>query len=425
MYCTTCFYLFTCCFIFQMNFPIPSSALSLRGDSFYQLIEQLCGQEAVELLRLQLIDNTVDLVQVDDVFLILQFESEQTAKLKEVLGIPNKDHLGKYSFFVLPGIRLKLEKLIRSLRRLLLPIEPSPTSMTAPVAIPPNLVQEHPFLIDLIHCLEAKSINEFSLDFIANLVYNLASTAKNAYRYKQSVKDFAASIYILGGRNLFEFIRSNIPGSLPSVTGLRSILTSTKYHFPEGEFQYARLKEFVSSSDCRYAFCAEDCTSVVPKVTYDSRSNSFVGFTLPLEGGFPCSGFFSTYSFNELESWHEQMDKSSLLNIYTVQALSRDSQRSIPPFLLAAYGTNGKYTSSDIVNRWSTIFDQCLSHDIRMLGFSADCDAKNLRAMRDSMGFFSRQQTEFLNHPSRFKISLLKVSGQHLFFLVCSVGYQS
>ena len=399
-------------------------SLSLHGDSFYQLIEQLCGQEAVELLRLQLIDNAADLVQVDDVFLILQFESEQTAKVKEVLGIPNKDHLGKYSFFVLPGIRLKVEKLIRSLRCLLLPIEPSPSSVNAPVTIPTNLIQEHPFLIDLINCLEAKSINDFSLDFIANLVSNLASTAKNAYRYKQSVKEFAASIYILGGRNLFEFIRLNIPGSLPSVTGLRSILKSTKCHFPEGEFQYARLKEFVSSSDCRYTFCAEDCTSVVPNVTYDSRSNSFVGFTLPLEGGFPSSGFFSTHAFNELESWHETMDKSSLLNIYTVQALSRDDQRSIPPFLLAAYGTNGKYTSSDIVSRWSTVFDQCLSRDIRMLGFSADCDAKNLRAMRESMGFFSGQQTKFLNHPSRFKISLLKVIGRYLFFLVCSVEYQ-
>ena len=224
-----------------MNFPIPSNGLSLHGDSFYQLIEQLCGQEAVELLRLQLIDNAADLVQVDDVFLILQFGSEQTAKVKEVLGIPNKDHLGKYSFFVLPGIRLKVEKLIRSLRCLLLPIEPSPSSMNAPVTIPTNLIQEHPFLIDLINCLEAKSINDFSLDFIANLVSNLASTAKNAYRYKQSVKEFAASIYILGGRNLFEFIRLNIPGSLPSVTGLRSILKSTKYHFPEGEFQYALL----------------------------------------------------------------------------------------------------------------------------------------------------------------------------------------
>ena len=135
------------------------------------------------------------------------------------------------------------------------------------------------------------------------------------------------------------------------------------------------------------------------------------------------ASFLPTHSMNlnlGMRRWINHLSSTSTLS----RALSRDDQRSIPAFLLAAYGTNGKHTSSDIVSRWSTVFDQCLSRDIRMLGFSADCDAKNLRAMRESMGFFSGQQTEFLNHPSRFKISLLKVRGRYLFFLVCSVEYQ-
>ena len=39
-----------------------------------------------------------------------------------------------------------------------------------------------------------------------------------------------------------------------------------------------------------------------------------------------------------------------------------------------------------------------------------DCDAKDLKAMRHSMSFFSNEKTDFEDHPHAFKISLLKVS---------------
>ncbi|CAF1525162.1 unnamed protein product, partial [Rotaria sp. Silwood1] len=56
-----------------------------------------------------------------------------------------------------------------------------------------------------------------------------------------------------------------------------------------------------------------------------------------------------------------------------IQPICPIGQISPPPFLLAAYGTNS---------------------------FSADCDPKQMKAMRDSMGFEE--------HPNRFEISLLR-----------------
>jgi len=396
-----------------MNFLLSTDALSFRGDSFYLMIEQFCGKELVDLLQLQLIDNSMSLIETSDPFFILKFESDRTKSIKEALGISCTDEHGNYSFFVMPGIRLKLEKLIRSLRKLIAPNTRS-SFMLKSLTISSELVEKHPFLFDLIHCLESNLLTDFSIDFLSNWMSNIASTSKNSFRYSQPVKDFAASVYILGGSNLFQFLRLNIPGSIPNLTSIRSMLSSSKYQFIEGEFQFSRFLELVQPLSCKYAFCGEDSTAVIPKVSYDASSNSFVGFTLPLKNGFPNCQFYSTSSLDELESWHNEVDKSSLLNIHVIQALTSSNQHTLSPFLLSAYGTNNRYTADDILNRWSKIFDVFMGQNIRILGFSTDADQKNLKAMRNSMGFFTKDQTIFLHHPNIFTISSLKVNQLHV-----------
>ncbi|CAM4832942.1 unnamed protein product [Rotaria magnacalcarata] len=397
-----------------MNFLLPANALSLKGDSFYHIVEEYCGKEVLELLRFQLIDSSMNLIEIDDVFSILQFESDRTLPLKEILGISVKNKQDNYSFFIMPGIRLKLEKFIRSLRSLIPSIDSSSSSTTNALTISSELVQQYPFLVDLVYSLESNLLTDFSLDFLSNMISN-ATRSKSSFRYKQSIKDFATSMFILGGRCVYEFVRLNIPGSIPSLTSLRLILTSSKCNFIEGEFQYDRLKDYVNWSQYKYVFCGEDSTSVVPKISYDTRSNYFVGFTLPLKNGFPCTRYFSTNSLGELETWYEQIDKSDLINVHVIQPTCHIGQVPPPPFLLAAYGTNSVYTGEDVLARWSRIFDSCMAQNIRVLGFSADCDPKQLKAMRESMGFFSRQPTDFEDHPNFFNISLLKVSKSVVF----------
>ena len=150
-----------------MMFSLPSGTLSLRGDHFYHVVEQSCDTEAVELLKFQFIDSPVNLREIDDIFSILQFESNQTTLFKEILGVSGRNESGCYSFFVFPGIRLKIEKFIRSLRFLLQSMNSSSSSNTKSLTITPDLLQQHPFLIDLIHCLESNLFSEFSLDFIS------------------------------------------------------------------------------------------------------------------------------------------------------------------------------------------------------------------------------------------------------------------
>lgn len=323
------------------NFSLPTNALSFRGDSFYSMIEQFCGKPVIDLLKFQLIDNSMSLIEIDDPFFILQFESDRTKPMKELLGIPCTDEHGNSSFFVMPGIRLKLEKLIRSVRDLDTPIT-QPSVVPKSITISSELVGKYPFLIDLMHCLESNLLTSFSMNFLSNWMSNLASTSKNSFRYHESVKDFAISLYILGGPTLYEFVRLNISGSIPNLTSVHSMLSSCKHKFIEGGFQYSRFLESVQPLGCKYVFCSEDCTAVIPKVTYDSYSNSFVGFTLPLKNGFPSCQFYSTNSLDELESWHNEVEKSSLLNVHVIQGLTPQNQITCAPFLLAAYGTNNK-----------------------------------------------------------------------------------
>ena len=73
----------------------------------------------------------------------------------------------------------------------------------------------------------------------------------------------------------------------------------------------------------------------------------------------------------------------------------------LSPYLLASYGTDGRYTSNDIISRWKKIFDKFREKGIRILGYSTDCDAKYLRSMRLITGFFTTSLNEndlFGNH---------------------------
>ena len=45
----------------------------------------------MELLKFQLIDSSMNLLEVDDVFSILQFESSRMTSLKESLGVRRQE----------------------------------------------------------------------------------------------------------------------------------------------------------------------------------------------------------------------------------------------------------------------------------------------------------------------------------------------
>ena len=72
------------------------------------------------------------------------------------------------------------------------------------------------------------------------------------------------------------------------------------------------MERHLSSAGTNIAFSSEYCTAIVPKVTFDAKTNSFVGFSLPITEGLPQSSYFQTESAAQLEEWLSNVDKSSL-----------------------------------------------------------------------------------------------------------------
>ncbi|CAF4059415.1 unnamed protein product, partial [Rotaria magnacalcarata] len=62
--------------------------------------------------------------------------------------------------------------------------------------------------------------------------------------------------------------------------------------------------------DSNHVFACEDSTSVVSSVSYDSKTNCFIGFAPKLVNGLPLINQFQTNTFNELQEWFQELEKS-------------------------------------------------------------------------------------------------------------------
>ncbi|CAF4221419.1 unnamed protein product, partial [Rotaria magnacalcarata] len=302
---------------------IPLNVLDLRDNDFFMFIGQFCSQDVVEYLKL--LEDYLELIDV-----------------KKKLAFRRSD--GSYR---------------------------------------PEVFQQHPFLKRLNDFNNSLSQNPDSTNenflhrFLDNLLSNLP-IAKSRYRYQEDVLDFALCLFILAGRKAYEFLRINIPGSLPSLTTIQTKLAKEGLRAVEGEFRYNDMIKYMSTVNSKFAFCAEDRTTAERKIIYDTRSNSFVGFSPPLdEYGMPRMKYFQTDSIEDLQCWFEQEDISKLLNLYMIQPKNSNDQK-ISPYALAGYGTNWKYTSFDISRRWLKVFEESSSQGIRIIGYSTDADAKYL-----------------------------------------------
>ncbi|CAF3945543.1 unnamed protein product [Rotaria magnacalcarata] len=157
----------------------------------------------------------------------------------------------------------------------------------------------------------------------------------------------------------------------------------------EGEFQYNVLHDHQKSYGYQITVCSEDATAVIKKVTYNAATNTFTGFSLPLERGIPVARYFRTDSSDELKNWFENKDKTDYLNVHMVQPLIVSSSYS-SPFLLAAYGIINNFKAIDVLNRWLWMFEKSKQSNVRIVAFSTDCDPRYLLAMRLATTFFAK-----------------------------------
>ena len=389
-----------------MPIPLPVNVFEVRDEDFLGIVKEQCGSTMVEILRYLEVNSADTLLGIIDLFQFFHYNSPDLLPIKKKVGITLTDG----TFVVKEGLLFQANSFIQKLKT----FQQENLSTSNDLIISPAFLNQNPILRLFINFLKNSSLhsNDFSSRFQHTVIETIISNfvrPKNHYCYNDSIRDFGSCLFILGGRHVYEYIRLNISGFLPSLPIIQASIDSTTNRIVEGEFRYDLLFDFLSCQKTNFIVLSEDCTGVVPRIEYNVHSNTFIGFSPRLEDGLPQINSFSTESFSKLENWFETLKKSRLLNLHMVQPINLISS-SCSIFILSAYGTDNEFTTWDILMRWMSIINQCDKKGIKVLGFSTDCDARYLRSMRLLMGFFADMPNQqFHLRDNAFCVDIPKV----------------
>ncbi|CAF4611081.1 unnamed protein product, partial [Rotaria socialis] len=155
-----------------MPIPLPTNVFELQDEAFFQVVKEQCGLTMVDILR--------------------YLEQRNSSKSNEL-------------------------------------------------TISSVLLERHPIIRLIIRFFEnfSPQSNDSSVKFKHTVVETIISNhdrAKSRYCYNDSIREFASNLFILGGRNVYEFIRLNISGLLPSLPIIQSSLDSITNRINEGDF---------------------------------------------------------------------------------------------------------------------------------------------------------------------------------------------
>ena len=345
---------------------LPSPILSISSPDLFDLIHSYCGQEVLDIVITQKILDIKTLLRVNDLFTIVHLPTNEFRHLKEKVAVELHD--GSWS--VLIGFQARVDEFMNAPREQARRDENeydqslNNTSSSDHLTLSNQFLDKFPALASLIQLYtELHSISDRSdlcslIEILNNICTNL-TRSKNNFQYSNYVIQFAISLFVYSGQNAYRFVSLNIPGLLPSVTTIRKILKNSSFRMYEARFRFDAMHDYFSLNGSMFAFAAEDATGVIPKITYDSMSNTFVGFNTSLTYGLPLADQYRTDNYAELQRRFEEKRKSSLINVHMLQPLlSTSSDRILSSFLLSAYGIDGTYSAEDVFNRWLWMYEE-------------------------------------------------------------------
>ena len=368
---------------FPCSIDLTEEALSFHNAAFYNLVKQQCDDTVLEIMQVQDISSADCLLDIDDVFSFLELDSEELIPLKKKSDVLLSD--GR--FVIKKEIIHKDEVFLRTLHTLNRQHSTSfhhNSSNSWDLIVSEHLLEKFPFISTLfIHSnlLVKRKIDFTFFNIIMNNIFMNLITEERGYRYDTIIRQFASSLYILRGRTAYELVCRNIPAFLPNVKIIQSYIAASESHLTERLCNYNGLYDYFSLNQSTSGFFAEDSTAVVPKITYDTSSNTLIDFSLPLDNtGLPIINSYSTDSFIRLEYWYSNVPKAQLLNACLIQPVSCSFDNS-SPYLLTAYGTDNRFKSSDVISRWRHIYHERKAKGIRIIGYATDTDSRYLNAM--------------------------------------------
>lgn len=385
------------------NLALPDNVLSFEGENFFELVRRTCGDVFKELMEILAINTVYKLLLAkDDILSVFQKNYQELQSVTKRACL----HLDDGTIMLKPGLRLDFDRFIETLQSFKDQNQEKESRHITNIYVSSllkTLIKDYKTNEN-----DNSQINySFLIAFVENIFSNLQKN-KNNYRYSEAVLNFAKSLFVLAGRNAYEFVRLNLPGALPVLSTLSDSFGKAGAYIEEGIFRYDSLRNHQISSGYQIACCSEDATAIIQKITYDATSNTFTGFSTPLKNGIPIARHFQTDSFDQLKYWFENNDTSNYLNIHMIQPLMVTNLHS-SSLLLAAYGIGNTFTAIDVLNRWMWVFENSRQSNVRIVAFATDCDPRYLLAMRLATSFFAEfGYTSITDRNDVLKIDLPK-----------------
>lgn len=187
---------------------------------------------------------------------------------------------------------------------------------------------------------------------------------KNGRRYSSNIKKIAMYSFIVGGRAFYENLQKNLP--LPTADAIVKYMADASPPPIEGALRIQELVKFIDKTNSENnVWIAEDATRISERLEYDPKTNTIMGFVLPIGGnGLPIPLSFPAESALHIFDIFQHQKPSSYANVIMVQTLGTNPHK----FCLAIYGTDNKFTANDVTSRWKYIVDELHKHGVRVIG---------------------------------------------------------
>lgn len=225
---------------------------------------------------------------------------------------------------------------------------------------------------------------------------------KHGFRYSEDLKCYAAYSRLIGGKLNYETFKANAKCALPSETIIKRYIEHNKSNIVEGMLRADELLKYLNDQNLpKMVLLSEDATKIEDRIQYDSKSNTLVGFVLPLDStnGMPkisVGNATSAAAFNECfydAKTYKEKKRATYVNIVMAKPITK----CIPAFCILLYGSDGAYSADDVCNRWNFIIDELKKRNIGVVTIASDSDPKFNSIMRKALNL-----GQIFENPSPF-----------------------
>lgn len=127
-------------------------------------------------------------------------------------------------------------------------------------------------------------------------------------------------------------------------------INQNKPRIIEGQLRCEELNAYLEGLKLdKYVWLSEDATGIVAKVEFDPKTNQMVGLVLPMDPGTGMPAAF-TYLARNVDEIQKNMQKMKSSYVYIV--LAQPLRKGVPPFILAVFGSDNKFTTRNVLSRW-------------------------------------------------------------------------